>query len=73
VKRMFTFDDGSRKTYEATDLILIAADKGPRAVSSPAASKTGQTRRVKSISVHKGDYVRFENGFKKVINIKLAP
>ena len=73
MKRVFIFDDGSRKTYEATDLVLIAADKGPRAVPSPAPRKTGHTWSAKSISVDKGDYVRFENGFKKVIDIKLTP
>jgi len=72
VKRVFIFDDGSRKTYEATDLVLIAADKGPRAVPSPLSRKADHTSRVKSISVDKGDYVRFETGFKKVINIKLT-
>jgi hypothetical protein len=72
VKRVFIFDDGSRKTYEATDLVLIAADKGPRAVPSPAPRKTGHTWSAKSISVDKGDYVSFEHGFKKVIDIKLT-
>jgi hypothetical protein len=72
MKRVFIFEDGSRKTYEATDEVLIAADKGPRALPGRRPMPTGHTWRVKSISVDKSDYVRTENGFKKVVGIKLT-